>query len=57
MTKRDQELENELQEKGMQFTYPDKSLFEKAARPAYDALCGDLGPEAWEIVTQIRELR
>jgi TRAP-type C4-dicarboxylate transport system substrate-binding protein len=57
MRELDLELEQRLRDEGMQVTSPDKAEFESAARPAYDAIYRRLGPEAPEIVEQIRALR
>lgn len=56
MVERDRELEGILIEKGMEFTYPDLTEFERAAQPAYNVIYNRLGPRAREIVEEIRSL-
>ncbi|MEM1134983.1 MAG: TRAP transporter substrate-binding protein [Bacteroidota bacterium] len=56
MKKLDKKLEQTLKEKGMQFTYPDRTAFEKASLPAYDIIYQELGDRARKIVTQIKNM-
>jgi TRAP-type transport system periplasmic protein len=56
MEHRDKELEILMQEANMEFTWPDRQLFEEATRPAYDAIYRQLGPKAQEIVEKIKML-
>ncbi len=56
MREMDGELEQRLEEVGMQITRPDRAAFEAATRPAYEALYDRLGPEAREIVERIRRI-
>jgi TRAP-type C4-dicarboxylate transport system substrate-binding protein len=53
----DKKLEKKMKERGVQFTYPDREAFKKATRSAYDRLYQKLGPEAREIVKQIRNTK
>jgi tripartite ATP-independent transporter DctM subunit/tripartite ATP-independent transporter DctP family solute receptor len=57
MEKLDVELEQELKDKGMQFTYPDKEAFQIACELAYEAIYEKLGPQAREIAGKIRRTR
>lgn len=57
MAKLDLELEIKLKEEGLTFTYPDPKLFEAACQPAYEALCSQLGPRAYEIVEQVKQIK
>lgn len=52
----DADLENELKDAGMEFTWPDRTAFAEACRPAYDMLLGRLGPRAREIVARIQAM-
>jgi TRAP-type transport system periplasmic protein len=56
MEHRDQELAILMQAEGMEFTYPDKDLFEQATLSAYEALYRQLGEKARDIVNQIKAL-
>ena len=54
MRQLDVELVEKLEEKGMQFTWPDRNEFAIACQPAYEALFARLGPRAREIVARIK---
>ncbi len=53
----DIQLEQELKDAGMEFTYPDRVEFETACQSAYKAIYDKLGPRAPEIVQRIRNTR
>jgi tripartite ATP-independent transporter DctP family solute receptor len=54
---KEKELEQALKDEGMQFIYPDRDLFKKAAGPAYQSdFVKDLEPRASKILDQIRSL-
>jgi len=57
MKKLDSELEGNMKQEGVIFTYPDLKAFEKATLPAYDAVYEELGNRAREIVRKIRETK
>lgn len=57
MSRLDQQLAQTLQDRGMEFTWPDTAPFEAAVQPAYDAIFQKLGPDARLLVDQIRRLR
>jgi TRAP-type transport system periplasmic protein len=57
MEKLDEDLEAQMKQEGVTFTYPDRKAFEEATRPAYDAIYQSLGEEAREIVRKIRETK
>ena len=52
----DTDLEMQLKDTDMEFTYPDREAFAKACQPAYDVLLDRLGPRAREIVARIRAM-
>jgi TRAP-type transport system periplasmic protein len=52
----DRGLEEQLKEKGVQFTYPDVAPFREASLPAYQALYASLGERARGIVDSIQAL-
>jgi TRAP-type transport system periplasmic protein len=56
MEHRDKELEVLMQEAGMEFTRPNRQLFEDATQPAYEAIYRQLGPKASEIVAKIKAM-
>ena len=53
----DMELEKKMKEYGVQFTYPDRMVFEKACQPAYEAIYEKLGEEAENYVEAIKSLK
>jgi TRAP-type transport system periplasmic protein len=56
MVASDKTLEDQLKEKGVAFTYPDREPFRQASLPAYEALYRELGPKASVIVKEIKAL-
>jgi TRAP-type transport system periplasmic protein len=52
----DEELIKRMEKEGVEFTWPDRDLFEQASMAAYDALFRQFGPRAEEIVRRIRSL-
>ncbi|MBS0001159.1 MAG: TRAP transporter substrate-binding protein, partial [Cyclobacteriaceae bacterium] len=57
MEKLDRKLEAKMKEEGVIFTYPDRSAFEKATLPAYEAIYSTLGEDARLMVRKIRETK
>lgn len=55
MQKQDQELIGQLEEKGMEVTYPDKALFKAKMQPAYDAISEYAGKENVDYFLKICE--
>jgi TRAP-type transport system periplasmic protein len=53
----DEELTEKMIQEGIEFTYPDRTLFEKASMDAYGAVFNQLGSGAEEIVQRIRALK
>ena len=54
MEKLDRELEQKMKDHGVQFTYPDRKIFEMACQPAYEALYDRFGPEAKVVIEKIK---
>lgn len=53
----DKQLEEKMRVLGVEFIYPEKPPFQKAAEPAYEVLYKELGGNAREIVKKIREVQ
>lgn len=56
MEELDKSLEQKMKDLGIEFSYPDRTVFEQASLPAYDALYEQLGPKAREIVRAIKNI-